>query len=162
MLLQRFRATSDFIANLQDRVGSGSRIIEHITRKNDTLAWIFRVSLFVQLTNYFFFFSFVCKALHRRCIEKLYNDDPELDDLLESQNTGAALSILLSRLNRRVENLSEARLCLDKILSPLIAENYYRSLDHHGPSFKQLDAKRMGQKGSFTFQSARQNSTTCN
>ena len=99
----------------------------------------------------------MCKALHRRCLEKLYNDEPELDDLLESQNTSASLSILLSRLNRRVENLSEARLCLDKILSPLITENYYRSLDHRGPSFKQLDAKRMGQKGSFDFQSTRKN-----
>ncbi|CAM0953466.1 unnamed protein product [Alopecurus aequalis] len=116
MLLQRFRETADFIANLQDRVDSVLRINEHIT------------------------------PLHRRCIQKIYNDDPELDDLLESQNTGAALSVLLSRLNQRVEFLSEARSSLDKILSPLIAENYYRSLDHRGPSFKQLDAKRMGHK----------------
>lgn len=113
MLLRRFRATADFLANLQDRVCSVLRISGHIT------------------------------PLHRRCLQKLYNDDPELDDLLKSANTSAAISILLSRLNRRVENLSEAHLCLDKILSPLIAKNYYRSLDHHGPSFKQLDAKRM-------------------
>ncbi|KAM0871698.1 hypothetical protein ACQ4PT_039192 [Festuca glaucescens] len=113
MLLRRFRATADFLANLQDRVCSVLRISGHIT------------------------------PLHRRCLQKLYNDDPELDDLLKSPNTSAAISILLSRLNRRVENLSEAHLCLDKILSPLIAKNYYRSLDHHGPSFKQLDAKRM-------------------
>ena len=38
MLLQRFRATADFIANLQDRVSGGLRIIEHITRKNATLS----------------------------------------------------------------------------------------------------------------------------
>uniref|UniRef100_A0ACD5Z5I0 Uncharacterized protein n=1 Tax=Avena sativa TaxID=4498 RepID=A0ACD5Z5I0_AVESA len=116
MLLQRFRATADFIANLQNSVGSGLRISEHIT------------------------------PLHRRCIQKLYDDELEIDDLLESQNTSAALSILLSRLNQVVENLSEARLCLQKILPPVIAENYYRSLDHHGPSFKHLDSKRMGHK----------------
>jgi paired amphipathic helix protein Sin3a len=100
----------------------------------------------------------MCKALQRRCIEKLYNDDPELSDVLESQITSAALSILLSRLNQSVENLLEARLRLGKILPPVIADNYYRSLDHHGPSFKQSDAKRMSHKGSFSSQSIRKNS----
>jgi paired amphipathic helix protein Sin3a len=100
----------------------------------------------------------MCKALQRRCIEKLYNDDPELSDVLESQITSAALSILLSRLNQSVENLLEARLRLCKILPPVVADNYYRSLDHHGPSFKQSDAKRMSHKGSFSSQSIRKNS----
>jgi hypothetical protein len=38
MLLRRFRATADFLANLQDRVCSVLRISGHITRKNDALA----------------------------------------------------------------------------------------------------------------------------
>uniref|UniRef100_A0ACD5T6P4 Uncharacterized protein n=1 Tax=Avena sativa TaxID=4498 RepID=A0ACD5T6P4_AVESA len=117
LLLQRFKATAEFIANLQDRGGSGLRINEHIT------------------------------PVHRRCLQKLYNDDPKLDDLLErNQNTSETLSILLSRLNQRVQNLSEACLSLRKILPPLIAENYYRLLDHRGPSFKKLDTKRMSNK----------------
>lgn len=116
MLLRWFRETADFIANLQDRVGSSLRINDHIT------------------------------PLHRRCIKTLYNDHPGINDILKSHTTSASLSILLSRLNQRVENLSEARLRLCKILPPVIAENYYRSLDHRGPSFKQLDAKRMDHK----------------
>ncbi|KAE8773345.1 Paired amphipathic helix protein Sin3 [Hordeum vulgare] len=117
MLLHRFRATADLIANLQTLPSSRLRINEHLT------------------------------PLHRRCIEKLYDDDPDLDDLLESQNTSAVLDILLSRLNQKVEDLSEARSYLHKVhCSQIIAKNYYRSLDHRGTSFKQLDAKRMSQK----------------
>ncbi|KAF6992380.1 hypothetical protein CFC21_009378 [Triticum aestivum] len=116
MLLHRFRATADLIANLQTRAGSRLKISEHLT------------------------------PLHRRCIEKLYDDDPELDDLLESQNTSSVLAVLLSRLKQKVEDLSEARSYLHKAHSQVIAKNYYRSLDHRGLSFKQLDAKRMSQK----------------
>ena len=89
------------------------------------------------------------KALHRRCIEKLYDDDLDLDDLLESPNTSSVLAVLLSRLKQKVEDLSEARSYLHKAHSQVIAKNYYRSLDHRGLSFKQLDAKRMSQKGIF-------------
>ncbi|KAF6997947.1 hypothetical protein CFC21_014113 [Triticum aestivum] len=117
MLLHRFRATADLIANLQTRAGSRLKISEHLT------------------------------PLHRRCIEKLYDDDPELDDLLESPNTSSVLAVLLSRLKQKVEDLSEARSYLHKAHSQVIAKNYYRSLDHRGLSFKQLDAKRMSQKG---------------
>uniref|UniRef100_M8D0V9 Paired amphipathic helix protein Sin3 n=1 Tax=Aegilops tauschii TaxID=37682 RepID=M8D0V9_AEGTA len=116
MLLHRFRATADLIANLQTRAGSRLKISEHLT------------------------------PLHRRCIEKLYDDDPELDDLLESPNTSSVLAVLLSRLKQKVEDLSEARSYLHKAHSQVIAKNYYRSLDHRGLSFKQLDAKRMSQK----------------
>jgi paired amphipathic helix protein Sin3a len=84
-----------------------------------------------------------------RCIERLYADDSDLDELLESQNTSAVLAVLLSRLNQKVEGLSEARLYLHRANSQVIAKNYYRSLDHRGPSFKHLDAKRMSQKGIF-------------
>ena len=41
MLLHRFRATADLIANLQTRAGSRLKISEHLTRKNDTLALIY-------------------------------------------------------------------------------------------------------------------------
>ncbi|XP_037444824.1 paired amphipathic helix protein Sin3-like 5 [Triticum dicoccoides] len=116
MLLHRFRATADLIANLQTRAGIHLKISEHLT------------------------------PLHRRCIEKLYDDDPELDDLLESPNTSSVLAVLLSRLKQKVEDLSEARSYLHKAHSQVIAKNYYRSLDHRGLSFKQLDAKRMSQK----------------
>ncbi|KAF6986714.1 hypothetical protein CFC21_004435 [Triticum aestivum] len=116
MLLHRFRATADLIANLQTRAGSHLKISEHLT------------------------------PLHRRCIEKLYDDDLDLDDLLESPNTSSVLAVLLSRLKQKVEDLSEARSYLHKAHSQVIAKNYYRSLDHRGLSFKQLDAKRMSQK----------------
>jgi hypothetical protein len=51
VLLERFRSTADFIKNLQDHAGSPLNIKEHLSRKNDMLAVIFGVSLFVQLTN---------------------------------------------------------------------------------------------------------------
>ncbi|KAM0905674.1 hypothetical protein ACQ4PT_017262 [Festuca glaucescens] len=116
VLLERFRSTADFIKNLQDHAGSPLNIKEHLS------------------------------PLHMRCIERLYADDSELDELLESQNTSAVLTVLLSRLNQKVEGLSEARLYLHRANSQVIAKNYYRSLDHRGPSFKHLDAKRMSQK----------------
>uniref|UniRef100_A0ACD5TYW2 Uncharacterized protein n=2 Tax=Avena sativa TaxID=4498 RepID=A0ACD5TYW2_AVESA len=116
VLLERFRSTADFIRNLQDLAGGPLMIKEHLS------------------------------PLHMRCIERLYADDSELDDLLESQNTSDVLAVLLSRLNQKVEDLSVARLYLHKANSQVIAKNYYRSLDHRGPSFKHLDAKRMSQK----------------
>jgi hypothetical protein len=51
VLLERFRSTAEFITNLQDRAGSTLKIKEHLSSKNDRTAIIFRVSLFVQLTN---------------------------------------------------------------------------------------------------------------
>ncbi|XP_051210606.1 paired amphipathic helix protein Sin3-like 5 [Lolium perenne] len=116
VLLERFRSTADFIKNLQDHAGSPLNIKEHLS------------------------------PLHMRCIERLYADDSDLDELLESQNTSAVLAVLLSRLNQKVEGLSDARLYLHRANSQVIAKNYYRSLDHRGPSFKHLDAKRMSQK----------------
>lgn len=38
MLLQRCRATADFIGNLQDRVDNNMKIEELLTRKNDIYA----------------------------------------------------------------------------------------------------------------------------
>uniref|UniRef100_A0ACD5T6P7 Uncharacterized protein n=1 Tax=Avena sativa TaxID=4498 RepID=A0ACD5T6P7_AVESA len=116
VLLERFRSTADGIRNLQDLAGIPLMIKEHLS------------------------------SLQMRCIERLYADDSEVDDLLESQNTSDVLAVLLSRLNQKVEELSEARLYLHKANSQVIAKNYYRSLDHRGPSFKHLDAKRMSQK----------------
>ncbi|KQK04610.1 paired amphipathic helix protein Sin3-like 5 isoform X1 [Brachypodium distachyon] len=116
MLLHWFSETADFISNLQQHVDRDLKINEHLS------------------------------PLHRKCIQKLYNDDYDHYCLLESKNTSAALAVLLSRLNQKVEDLSEARLCLHKTRSQVIAKNYYKSLDHHGPSFKILDTKRMSQK----------------
>jgi paired amphipathic helix protein Sin3a len=91
------------------------------------------------------------QALHRRCIEQLYDDHglDILDQLLETQNTSATLAVLHSRLNQKIEVLSVSRLSLHKTCSDIIANNYYRSLDYRSSSFKQLDAKRMAPKGSF-------------
>ncbi|XP_062232671.1 paired amphipathic helix protein Sin3-like 6 [Phragmites australis] len=118
MLLQRFRATADFIGNLQDHVDSDTKIQEHLS------------------------------PLHRRCIEQLYDDCglDVLDALSESQYTSASLVVLHSRLNQKMENLSEARLSLHKMCSNIIANNYHRSLDHRSSSFKQLDTRRMSTK----------------
>ncbi|XP_006654860.1 paired amphipathic helix protein Sin3-like 5 isoform X1 [Oryza brachyantha] len=118
MLLQRFRATIDFIKDLQHRVDSNVKIQEHLT------------------------------PLHKRCIEQLYDDSgiDMLDALSESENTSSALAVILSRLNQKKRDFSEARLSLDKMCSDTIANNYYRSLDHRSNSFKQLDMKRMNPK----------------
>ncbi|KAL5199353.1 hypothetical protein ABZP36_020556 [Zizania latifolia] len=87
-----------------------------------------------------------------RCIEQLYDDYGlgMLDALSESKNPSAALVVTLSRLNEKIEDSSDARLSLNKICSDTIANNYYRSLGHHSPSFKQLDTKRMSPHGSFS------------
>uniref|UniRef100_A0A0E0L6F2 Histone deacetylase interacting domain-containing protein n=1 Tax=Oryza punctata TaxID=4537 RepID=A0A0E0L6F2_ORYPU len=118
MLLQRFGATVDFIEDLQYRFGSNVKIQEHLT------------------------------PLHKRCIEQLYDDSgiDMLDALSESENTSSALAVILSRLNQKIGDFSEARLSLNKMCSDTIANNYYRSLDHCSPSFKQLDLKRMSPK----------------
>uniref|UniRef100_A0A0A8YZC4 Histone deacetylase interacting domain-containing protein n=1 Tax=Arundo donax TaxID=35708 RepID=A0A0A8YZC4_ARUDO len=118
MLLQRFRATADFIENLQDHVDNVTKIQEHLT------------------------------PLHRRCIEQLYDDNglDMLDALLEPKDTSTALAVLHSRLNQKIEHLSEARLSLHKMCSNIIANNYHRSLDHRSSSFKQLDKRRMSPK----------------
>uniref|UniRef100_A0A0D9WKF8 Histone deacetylase interacting domain-containing protein n=1 Tax=Leersia perrieri TaxID=77586 RepID=A0A0D9WKF8_9ORYZ len=118
MVLQRFRATVDFIKNLQVRVGSNVKIQEHLT------------------------------PLHKRCIEQLYDDSGTdmLDVLSESENTSSALAVILSRLNHKIRDLSEARLSLNKICSDIVANNYHMSLDLRSPSFKQLDMKRMNPK----------------
>ncbi|KAF0926708.1 hypothetical protein E2562_027143 [Oryza meyeriana var. granulata] len=118
MLLQRFRATVDFIEDLQDRVGSNVKIQEHLT------------------------------PLHKRCIEQLYDDSgiDMLDALSESENTSSALAVILSRLNQKIRDFSEARLSLNKMCSESMANDYYRSLDQRSTSFKQLDMKRMSPK----------------
>ncbi|XP_015637764.1 paired amphipathic helix protein Sin3-like 6 isoform X2 [Oryza sativa Japonica Group] len=118
MLLQRFRATADFIEDLQYRFGSNVKIQEHLT------------------------------PLHKRCIEQLYDDSgiDMLDALSESENTSSALAVILSRLNQKIGDFSEARLSLNKMCPDTVANNYYRSLDHCSPSFKQLDMERMSPK----------------
>ncbi|RCV16273.1 hypothetical protein SETIT_3G124800v2 [Setaria italica] len=118
MLLQRYKATADFIGNLQDHVDSDMKIQEHLT------------------------------PLHRRCIEQLYDEHglDMLDALWEKIDTSTALVILHSRLNQKIDDLSEARLSLNKTCSNIIANNYHRSLDHRSSSFKQLDKRRMGPK----------------
>lgn len=133
MLLQRFRATADFIENLQDNVDSDTKIQEHLT------------------------------PLHRRCIEQLYDDYglDMLDSLSKTENASAALAVLLSRINQKIEDLSEARLSLYKTCSDIIANNYNRSLDHRSPSFKQLDIKRMSPKALLA-EAKEINNTKCN
>ncbi|KAF6997946.1 hypothetical protein CFC21_014112 [Triticum aestivum] len=83
--------------------------------------------------------------LHRRCIIRLYGEE-FLEALLDTDNASAALPVILSRLNHSIVELQEARLRLRKTRSEVMAKNYYRALDHRGPSFKQLDAKRMSRK----------------
>ncbi|XP_037444823.1 paired amphipathic helix protein Sin3-like 5 [Triticum dicoccoides] len=83
--------------------------------------------------------------LHRRCIIRLYGED-FLEALLDTDNASAALPVILSRLNHSIVELREARLRLQKTCSEVIAKNYYKALDHRGPCFKQLDAKRMSRK----------------
>ena len=106
---------------------------------------------FFKLTNCCFFsFVFVlCKALHRRCIEQLYDEHglDMLDALSEKIDTSIAVVILQSRLNQKIEDLKEAQSSLNKTCSNIIANNYYRSLDHRSSSFKQLDKRRMSPKG---------------
>lgn len=99
-----------------------------------------------------FFLVFTCAALHKRCIEQLYDDSgiDMLDALSESENTSSALAVILSRLNQKIGDFSEARLSLNKMCPDTVANNYYRSLDHCSPSFKQLDMERMSPKGTFT------------
>ncbi|KAL6618681.1 hypothetical protein ACP70R_033820 [Stipagrostis hirtigluma subsp. patula] len=118
MLLQRFRTTADFIGNLQDLADSDMKIQEHLT------------------------------PLHRRCIEKLYDDYglEVLDALSETTNTSAALAVLHQRLSQKIEDLSETQISLNKTCSNIIADNYSRSLDHCSSSFKQSDKKRMSPK----------------
>nr|CAB3460576.1 unnamed protein product [Digitaria exilis] len=119
MLLHRYKATADFIGNLlQDHVDSAMRIQEHLT------------------------------PLHRRCIEQLYDEHglDMLDALWEKIDTSTVLAILHSRLNQKIEELSEARLSLIKTCSNNISNNYHRSLDHRSSSFKQLDKRRMRPK----------------
>ncbi|PUZ64523.1 hypothetical protein GQ55_3G149400 [Panicum hallii var. hallii] len=118
MLLQRYKATADFIGNLQDNVDSAMKIQEYLT------------------------------PLHRRCIEQLYDEHglDMLDALWEKIDTSTALVILHSRLNQKIDDLSEARLSLNKTCSNIIASNYHRSLDHRSSSFKQLDKRRMSPK----------------
>jgi paired amphipathic helix protein Sin3a len=71
-----------------------------------------------------------------------------LDALWEKIDTSTPLVILHSRLNQKVDDLSEARLSLNKTCSNIIANNYHRSLDHRSSSFKQLDKRRISPKGS--------------
>ncbi|WVZ99783.1 hypothetical protein U9M48_045033, partial [Paspalum notatum var. saurae] len=150
MLLQRYKATADFIGNLQDHIDSDMKIQDHLTRKNIISCRIFCSIFYFKLTNYCFF-SFVFglgKALHRRCIEQLYDEHglDMLDALCEEIDTSTAIAILHSRLNQKIEDLSEARLSLNKTCSVIIANNYHRSLDHCSSSFKQSDKKRMSRK----------------
>ncbi|XP_066367323.1 paired amphipathic helix protein Sin3-like 6 isoform X3 [Miscanthus floridulus] len=116
MLLQRYTATADFIRNLQ--VDKDMKIQEHLT------------------------------SLHRRCIEQLYDEHglDMLDALSEKIDTSIALVILQSRLNQKIEDLKEAQSSFNKACSNIIANNYYRSLDHRSSSFKQLDKRRMSPK----------------
>ncbi|CAL5096530.1 unnamed protein product [Urochloa decumbens] len=118
MLLQRYKATADFIGNLQNHVDSDIKIQEHLT------------------------------PLHRRCIEQLYDEHglDMLDALCENTDTSTALVILHSRLNQKIDDLSEAWFSLNKTCSNIIANNYHRSLDHRSSSFKQLDKRRMSPK----------------
>ena len=158
MLLQRYKATADFLGNLQDNVDSTVKIQEHLTRKECFIMQkIWSNFFFFELTNdcFFPFVLDLCKALHRRCIEQLYDehDLDMLDALWEKTDTSTALVILCSRLNQKIDDLSEARLSLNKMCSSIIANNYHRSLDHRSSSFKQLDKRRMSPKGSIIMSS---------
>lgn len=100
-------------------------------------------------------FSFVldlCKALHKRCIEQLYDEHglDMLDALSEKIDTSVALAILHSRLNQKIEDLSEARLYLTKTCSKIIANNYHRSLDHRSSSFKLSEKDSAGKSNTST------------
>jgi paired amphipathic helix protein Sin3a len=153
MLLQRYRATSDFIRNLQlqEDVDKDMTIQDHLTRKVLYHAEYLDSSFLFKLTNccFFSFVFFLCKALHRRCIEQLYDEHglDMLDALSQKTDTRIALVILESRLNQKIEDLEQAQLSLNKACSNIIANNYYRSLDHRSSSFKQLDKRRMRPKG---------------
>jgi len=157
MLLQRYKATADFIGNLQDNIDSSVKIQEYLTRKEYFIIQKIWRFFFFELTNdcFFLFVLDMCKALHRRCIEQLYDEHglDMLDALWEKIDTSTTLVILHSRLNQKIDDLSEARLSLNKTCSSIIANNYHKSLDHRSSSFKQLDKKRMSPKGSIIMSS---------
>ena len=157
MLLQRYKATADFIGNLQDNIDSSVKIQEYLTRKEYFIIQKIWSFFFFELTNdcFFLFVLDMCKALHRRCIEQLYDEHglDMLDALWKKIDTSTALVILHSRLNQKIDDLSEARLSMNKMCSSIMANNYHRSLDHRSSSFKQLDKKRMSPKGSIIMSS---------
>ena len=157
MLLQCYKAIADFIRNLQDNVDSSMKIQEYLTRKEYFIIQKIWSFFFFELTNdcFFLFVLDMCKALHRRCIEQLYDEHglDMLDALWEKIGTSTALVILHFCFNQKIDDLSEAWLSLNKTCSSIIANNYHKSLDHRSSSFKQLDKKRMSPKGSIIMSS---------
>jgi hypothetical protein len=153
MLLQRFRATADFIGNLQDRIDDDMKIEEHLTRKNDIYVEYVKPIFFFNGLNGLvspLFFVF-CKRYIGGALNSCMMIMAWIFLIIcwETQNTSVTLAVLHSRLNQNIEVLSVSRLSLHKTCSDIIANNYYRSLDCCSSSFKQLDAKRMAPKGIF-------------
>lgn len=86
------------------------------------------------------------KAIHLRCIERIYGDHGlDVVDLLR-KNVSVALPVILSRLKQKQEEWIKCRGDMNKIWAEVYAKNYHKSLDHRSFYFKQQDKKSLSTK----------------
>eukprot|EP00250_Pteridium_aquilinum_P014819 c22220_g5_i1 orf=585-4820(-) len=86
------------------------------------------------------------KAIHLRCIERIYGDHGlDVIDLLR-KNVSVALPVILTRLKQKQEEWTKCRADMNKIWAEVYAKNYHKSLDHRSFYFKQQDKKSLSTK----------------
>ncbi|KAI5057749.1 hypothetical protein GOP47_0027764 [Adiantum capillus-veneris] len=86
------------------------------------------------------------KAIHLRCIERIYGDHGlDVLDLLR-KNVRGALPVILGRLKQKQEEWTNCRAEMNKIWAEVYAKNYHKSLDHRSFYFKQQDKKSLSTK----------------
>ena len=89
----------------------------------------------------------VAKAIHLRCIERLYGDlGIDVMDVLK-KNAALALPLILTRLKQKQEEWLRCRFDTKKFWAEIYAKNYHKSLDHRSFYFKQQDSKSLSAKG---------------
>ncbi|MCO5596002.1 hypothetical protein L7F22_050054 [Adiantum nelumboides] len=87
------------------------------------------------------------KAIHLRCIERIYGDHGlDVLDLLRKNVPVVALPVILGRLKQKQEDWIRCRAEMNKIWAEVYAKNYHKSLDHRSFYFKQQDKKSLSTK----------------
>ncbi|XP_073018973.1 paired amphipathic helix protein Sin3-like 2 isoform X2 [Primulina eburnea] len=85
-------------------------------------------------------------VLNLRCIERLYGEHGlDVMDILR-KNATLALPVILTRLKQKQEEWTWCQLDFNKVWAEICSKNQYKSLDHQGFYFKQIDSKTLSAK----------------
>ncbi|KAL1683779.1 hypothetical protein EV122DRAFT_257431 [Schizophyllum commune] len=87
------------------------------------------------------------KSIYQRIIKKVYGRDSGQEILVSMQETPAvAIPVVLARLKQKDEEWRRLQREYARTWKAVDSANFYRSIDHMGPAFKNNDKKNITQK----------------